>query len=139
MPELKTKPTAVDPAAYIAAVEHPRRRRDGQALDALLREVTGEAPVMWGPSIVGYGSYRYTYDSGHSGEMCRIGFSPRKAELVLYVATDIPGREGLVQRLGAVRAGASCIYVKDLDKLDAAALRELLEAGWAHRAEPTRV
>lgn len=135
MPKTKTKPTPVDPAAFIAAVDHPRRRRDAEAVDALLREVTGEAPRMWGPSIVGYGAYGYTYESGHSGESCRIGFSPRKANLVLYIPTGLADREAMVARLGPVKTGASCIYVTDLAKLDAGALRALCEAGWAQRAE----
>ena len=135
MAELKTKPTVVEPEAFIALVEHPRRRRDAETVDALLREVTGQAPRMWGPTIVGYGSYSYTYDSGHSGEMCRLGFSPRKANLVLYMPADMADRDALVARLGPVKTGASCIYVTDLAKLDAKALRELCEAAWAHRSE----
>ena len=131
MAELKTKATAVDPAAFIAAVPNARRRRDAEAMDALLREVTGEGPKMWGPSIVGYGAYSYTYESGRSGEMCRIGFSPRASALVLYAGGG--GREALVARLGPVKTGKGCIYISDLSKLDAAALRDLCAAAWVAR------
>ena len=130
MAELKTKPTPVDPAAFIAAVPNARRRRDAEAMDTLLREVTGEAPRMWGPSIVGYGAYSYTYDSGHSGEMCRIGFSPRSSALVLYASSEAEGRADLVERLGPVKTGKACIYIADLAKVDAAALRELCAAAF---------
>lgn len=134
MAELKTKATAVDPAAYIAAVANARRRRDAEAMDALLREVTGEAPRMWGPSIIGYGAYRYTYDSGRSGEMCRIGFAPRASALVLYASACMPGRDGMVARLGPVKTGVGCIYIADLSRLDLDALRDLCTASWAEHA-----
>ena len=135
MAELKTKPTTADPDAFIAATPNARRRRDAAALDALLREVSGEAPRMWGPSIVGYGAHRYTYDSGHSGEMCRIGFSPRSASLVLYASASMPEREALLARLGPVKTGKSCVYINDLSKLDPAALRELCVASWNHQED----
>ena len=84
MAELKTKQTTTSVSDFLATVPDETRRKDAETLCAMMERLTGEAPAMWGASIVGFGRYRYTYDSGHSGEMCRIGFSPRKAELVLY-------------------------------------------------------
>jgi hypothetical protein len=127
-----TRPTDVDPAAFLAAVEHPTRRADGQALLELMNEVTGEAPRMWGPSIVGYGSYPYRYDSGRAGDFLRIGFSPRKAALSLYGLQDAPAATALLARLGKHRSGVGCLYVTKLADVDAAVLRELVELGWRH-------
>src|SRR6185369_5394219 len=84
MAEIKTKATEVSVAEFIAALPDPVRRADAEVLLAMYARLTGEPPKMWGPTIIGFGSYRYHYESGHGGEMCRSGFSPRKAELVLY-------------------------------------------------------
>jgi len=127
-----TRPTDVDPADFVAAVEHPTRRADGQALLALMRDVTGEAPAMWGPSIVGFGTYHYRYDSGREGDFLRIGFSPRKASLSLYGLQDAPEAAPLLERLGKHRSGAGCLYVNKLADVDMAVLRELIELGWRH-------
>src|SRR3546814_15097467 len=83
--EIKTKATDVSVADFIAAVPDARRREEAAIVDAIHRRITGLAPKMWGPSIIGYGSYDYVYDSGHSGTMCRAGFSPRKAAMTLYL------------------------------------------------------
>src|SRR3990170_832880 len=94
MAEAKTKPTEVGVEDYIAAVEPASKSEDGKVLDALFRKVTGEAPRMWGPTIVGYGEYHYRYESGHEGDMCRVGFSPRKARHSLYILScDEPDEE----------------------------------------------
>lgn len=120
--EPKTKPTDVPVADFIAAVESPKRRRDAETVDALLTEVSGEKPVMWGPSIVGYGRYR-----GPTGEWPLLGFSPRKANLVLYFAPEFPEREALLARMGPHKSSVSCVYVTDLGKIDLAVVRELAE------------
>lgn len=130
MAETKTKPTAISVDAFLDAVADPARRADGRAVDALMRRVTGLEPRMWGPSIVGYGSYRYQYDSGHGGEACRIGFSPRKAELVLYVLADLPGQDEDLARLGKHRTGKSCLYVKTLAGVDMAVLERIVRGCW---------
>ena len=135
MTEIKTKPTGTTADAFIAAVADPVRRADAQALCAMMQRVTGEPATMWGPSIVGFGSYRYTYDSGHSGESCRLGFSPRKAELVLYVLTGAPGEEARLARLGKHRTGKSCLYVKKLADVDMAVLEEIVRAALAQMEE----
>ena len=88
MAEIKTKATEVSVDDFIEAVPVPQRREDAKKLRAMLERVTGEPAKMWGPTIIGFGSYHYKYESGHEGVMCRMGFSPRKAELVLYVLTE---------------------------------------------------
>ena len=126
--ELKTRANEADVDAFIEAVEHPVRREDARTVRALMERISGQPAKMWGPSIIGFGSYRYTYDSGHSGEMCRIGFSPRKAQLVLYV--DAPGAPAeLLARLGKHRTGKSCLYVNKLADIDLAVLEELVRDG----------
>ena len=127
MAEPKTRPTDVPVADFIAAVEHPRRRADAEVMQALLTEVTGVAPVMWGPSIIGYGSYR-----GPTGDWPRIGFSPRKAQLVLYLMGDFDAREALISRLGKVSTKGGCLYINRLDAVDEGVLRELVAASLAH-------
>lgn len=132
MAEIKTKPTAVTADAFIDAVDNPVRREDAKAVAALMGRVTGEAPQMWGPSIVGFGSYDYTYDSGHSGTMCRLGFSPRKAELVLYVLTGEAEQAAQLARLGKHKTGKSCLYIKKLADVDMAVLEEITRGALKH-------
>ena len=132
--ENKTKPTATSVADFIAAIPDPRRRSEAEAVDAIMRRVSGEAPVMWGPSIIGYGAYRYRHDSGREGDMCRIGFSPRKAQLVLYLIDGFAGHAELLARLGKHKAGQSCLYVTRLDAVDRGVLEELCAASWAEMA-----
>ena len=127
MAEPKTRPTDVPVADFIAAVDNPRRRADAEVMQALLTEVTGEAPVMWGPSIIGYGSYR-----GPTGDWPRIGFSPRNAQLVLYLMGDFDAREALIARLGKVSTKGGCLYLNRLDAVDEGVLRELVAASMAH-------
>lgn len=134
MAELKTRATEIDVSAFLDAVPDPRRRDEGRALDALYRKVTGCEPKMWGPSIVGYGSYHYKYDSGHEGTMARAGFSPRKAALTLYLdACDGAvgdEAEALFARLGPRSRGKSCLYIKRLDKVDTEVLEQLVRLSW---------
>lgn len=125
MAEAKTKPTQMSVADFIAAAEPAERRSDAEAVDAMLRRVSGQEPKMWGPSIIGYGSYRYRYESGREGEMCRIGFSPRKNALVFYFTDAFPRHQALMERLGKYTTGKSCLYVKTLADVDMAVLEEL--------------
>lgn len=126
---LKTTATPVPVAEFLAAVPDPQRRADAEVVLELMREATGEAPVMWGPSIVGFGRYRYRYDSGHSGEMCLAGFSPRKAELVVYLVPGLAGQDALLAKLGPHRSGKSCLYLRRLDGVDLDVLRQLVVDG----------
>ena len=127
MAEPKTRPTDVPVADFIAAVQHPRRRADAEVMQALLTEVSGVAPVMWGPTIVGYGSYR-----GPTGDWPLIGFSPRKAQLVLYVMGDFETRADLVSRLGKVSTRGGCLYINRMDAINEGVLRDLAAASLAH-------
>ena len=127
MAEPKTRPTDVPVADFIAAVDNPRRRADAEVMQALLSEMTGVAPVMWGPSIIGYDSYK-----GPTGDWPRIGFSPRKAQLVLYLMGDFDAREALIARLGKVSTKGGCLYINRLDAVDEGVLRELVAASLAH-------
>jgi hypothetical protein len=132
--ELKTKPTEVTVERFIAGLPDERRREEAKALDAIYRSVTGLEPKMWGPSIVGYGSYDYRYDSGRTGTMCKGGFSPRKAALTLYLASSYGNRQdaadGLFARLGKYSTGKACLYVKRLDRVDLDVLEQLVALSW---------
>ena len=130
--ELKTKATEISVADYIAALPDERRRSEAAVIDALYRRVTGLAPKMWGPSIIGYGSYDYTYASGHSGTSCRAGYSPRKAALVFYVMGGGHSALGptLLARLGKHTASKGCLYVKKLADVDLGVMEELVVLSW---------
>lgn len=131
MAAAKTKADPIDPAAYLERVEPPERRADGKALAALMERVSGCPPMMWGPSILGFDRYHYRYESGREGDMCRIGFAARKAELVLYVLGDVPEEAALLARLGKHRTGKGCLYVKTLADVDMGVLEELVSASLA--------
>jgi hypothetical protein len=139
MAETKTKPTEVTPESFIEAVDHPGKREDGKVLDALFRKITGEAPKMWGPTIVGYGQYHYRYDSGHEGDICRVGFSPRKAKHSLYLMCGSPKEEAqfapLLARLGKYSRGKGCLYVNKLADIDLAVLEEMVALSWKNSLE----
>ena len=139
MAETKTKPTPISVEDFIAAVEPASKREDGAVLDALFRKVTGEAPRMWGPTIVGYGQYHYRYESGHEGDMCRVGFSPRKAKHSLYLMCGSPAEEAafspLLARLVKHSRGKGCLYVNKLDDIDLAVLDEMIALGWRNSFE----
>ena len=135
MAEIKTKPTETSVDAFLDAVPDPQRRADGKAVRAMMERITGEPARMWGPSIVGFGSYHYKYDSGHEGEMCRLGFSPRKAELVLYVLTQSGSQDALLARLGKHRTGKSCLYIRRLGDVDEQVLEELTVNALDHMNE----
>ncbi len=135
MAEIKTKATEVAVDEFLDAVPHEERRADGKALREMFERITGEPARMWGPSIVGFGSYHYKYDSGHEGTMCRLGFSPRKAELVLYVLTEAEAQDAQLARLGKHKTGKSCLYIKKLSDVDEAVLEELTVGALAYMNE----
>lgn len=120
---------------FIAGVADPVRRADAGAAAALMARVTGQPAAMWGPSIIGFGRYRYRYDSGREGEMCRVGFSPRKAELVFYVGAGRPEQAAALERLGKHRTGKGCLYVKKLADVDLAVLEQVVRNAYAAKAE----
>jgi hypothetical protein len=125
MAEAKTVPGDGDVAAFIDRVEDPVRREDARSLCRLMAGISGQPATLWGPSIIGFGQYRYRYDSGREGDTFRIGFSPRKSELVLYLTGATDDAEFLA-RLGKHRTGKSCLYVKRLGDVDAAVLDRLI-------------
>lgn len=129
MTENKTQPTGADVSAFVDAVEHAGRRDDARRLDEIFRGVTGWEPVMWGPSIIGYGMYEYTYQTGRSGRFLATGFSPRKANMVLYIMPGYADFGSILDRLGRYRAGRSCLYLGRLSSVDEAVLAELIAAG----------
>ncbi len=137
MGEAKTTISDIAAEAFIAGVEPPARRAEAEVLDALFRKVTGEAPKMWGPTIIGYGEYRTTYESGRDVHWMRSGFSPRKAKHSLYLmggyCDDVTarGRDDKLARLGKHSTGKSCLYVNKLADIDLAVLEEIIAADWA--------
>lgn len=131
MAEQKTKPGSGDVAAFIEGIEDAGKRADALALIALMSEVSGEPPVLWG-TMVGFGQYHYRYETGHEGDSFLVGFAPRKAEFSIYLmGTYFPEvaekREALLARLGKHRMGKACLYVKRLSDVDVGVLRELAE------------
>jgi hypothetical protein len=126
MTENKTKPTAASVEEYLDARANERQHHDCVELMALLGRVTQQPPKMWGPSIVGYGSYRYTYESGRSGDAPLVGFAIRGRELVLYLLVDDDEQRALLARLGSHRMTKSCLYVKHLADLDTSVLEQLV-------------
>lgn len=132
MAELKTKKTNASVKAFIDAVDNETRRKDARAIAKLLAEVTGKRAKLWGTSIVGYGSYKYEYDSGQSGEWPLVGFSPRKSNLVLYIMPGFSGAAPLMKKLGKHKTGKSCLYINKLEDIDMDVLRELVEGAVEH-------
>ena len=132
--ELKTRATEGAPADFIAAVPDERRREEAAVIDALHRRVTGCEPKMWGPSIIGYGSYHYKYESGREGTMCRGGFNPRKAAMTIYLMGNYCNRQAevddLFARLGKHSTGKSCLYIRKLADVDLDVLERLVKISW---------
>ena len=126
MSENKTKATTASVADYIASRASEEQQADCKALMALLRKVTKAKPKMWGPSIVGYGNYRYTYESGRTGEMCRAGFAIRGRELVVYILAENKAQKSLLAKVGKHKMGKSCLYFKRLADLDKQVLEQLI-------------
>ena len=126
MSELKTKPTKVSVESHIAAIANEEQRKDARTLMALMRRVTGQKPRMWGPSIVGFGSYHYKYASGHEGDSALAGFAVRGKELVVYIAPGFEGRDVLLAELGKHRTGKVCVYIRRLADVDLKVLETLV-------------
>ncbi len=124
MADNKTKPTKLSVSAYINAIPDDAKRADAKALVKLMQSATGERPQMWGPSIIGFGSYHYTYASGREGDMPLVGFSPRKSATVLYLMLTSGETGALLAKLGNHKAGKGCVYIKKLADVD----RKVLEA-----------
>ncbi len=126
MAENKTKPTEVSVAAFIEAITDETKRADAKTLVKLMQRASGEKPKMWGPSIVGFGSVHYKYESGREGDAPLIGFSPRKAANVLYGLIGFEGADALLGKLGIYTTGKGCLYIKKLSDVDGKALEMLV-------------
>ena len=124
--ENKTRPTTASVTAFIDAVENETRKRDAKTLLDMMKKITGEKPKMWGPSIIGFGKYQYKYDSGREGDMLNVGFSPRKANLALYVMGSIAEDDPLRDKLGKYKTGKSCLYINKLEDVDLKVLERLV-------------
>jgi hypothetical protein len=135
MAGLKTKPTGRSVTQFIRSIPDEPRRRDCEALVRMMKAATGAPPRMWGPSIVGFGSYHYVYGSGREGDWFLAGFSPRRQSLTLYLMGGLD--DGLLERLGPHTTGVACLYIKRLDQIDQAALRALIKSSVA-RAKKMR-
>lgn len=131
MAELKTKQTDASVDEYLDAIEDPRRREDCRAISALMKKVMKVEPRMWGPSIVGFGSYHYKYASGHEGDSALTAFAFRKPEIVVYIADGFESRERLLEQLGKHRTGKVCLYIKRLSDIDVGVLEKLVRASVA--------
>ncbi len=124
--ETKTKPTEISVGAFIDAVADEQQRADAHKIAEMMARLSGHQPKMWGPSIIGFGSYHYKYDSGREGDMCRIGFSPRKGNMVLYLVDGFERQAALLEKLGKHKTGKSCLYIKRLSDVDEAVLEQLI-------------
>ncbi len=132
MAELKTKRTDDSVTAFLDAVEHPQRRADAFVLLDLMKRVTKEPPTMWGPSIVGFGSYHYRYASGQEGDWPITGFSPRKAAMSVYIMSGFDRYDELMGKLGKHKTGKSCLYINKLADVDLKVLEQLIAASVQH-------
>ena len=126
MAENKTKPTSASVDDFIANIENPRRRTDALTALKMYKDVTGLPPVMWGPSIIGFGSHHYVYETGREGVMPTAGFSPRKAYMTFYVDTNFEGAAELYAKLGKHKKSVACLYINTLDDVDLDVLYEIL-------------
>lgn len=128
MSDNKTRPTTASVDEFLASVEDPGRRADGLRLRALMEDASGEPATMWGPGIVGFGSYHYRYASGREGDAPAVGFSPRASSITVYVTGGFDDREPLLARLGKHKTGKGCLYLRRLSDADEHALRDLIAA-----------
>jgi hypothetical protein len=132
MAELKTQKNDASVMDFLQSVENEQRRSDSLRLLRIMQSVTGEEPVMWGPSIVGFGSYHYRYESGREADWMLTGFSPRKQALTAYIMAGFDRYDELMAKLGTYTTGKSCLYLKKLDDVHESVLRELIDASCAH-------
>ncbi len=133
----KTKPTEVSVAAFVDALTNQARQTDAKALIKLMSKVTGERAKMWGPSIIGFGTHHYKYESGREGDTVLVGFSPRKAALVLYGVTGTEKAASLLSKLGPHTTGKGCLYLKNFSAIDQSVLEQLIARSVAaKRAQP---
>lgn len=130
MSQNKTRPNTTSVTSFLDSVEDEIQRQDSYTLLGMMKKITGEEPVMWGPSIIGFGSYHYKYDSGREGDMMLTGFSPRKQNLSVYIMAGFDKYEELLKDLGKHKTGKSCLYIKRLSEINTDVLTELIKASY---------
>lgn len=131
----KTQPTSTSIAEFIESLDDERRQSECNQLVELMREESGQEPVLWGPAIIGFGQYHYRYESGREGDFMRVGFSPRKQNLSIYIIPGFKPYQAVLERLGKHKLGKSCLYIKRLEDVDISALRELVRQSLADMNE----
>ena len=135
MYKLKTRPTTGKVEAFLASLADGKRRNDCEQVAGLMQEITGEDPVMWGTSIIGFGSYHYRYASGHEGDFMITGVSPRKQALTLYIMEGFSRHADRMSKLGTYKTGKSCLYIKKLEDIDMDVLKQMIESSVAFMKE----
>ena len=124
--ELKTKVNKSSVEGFLNSVKDKQKREDSFKILEMMKKITKEEPKMWGPGIVGFGSYHYKYSSGHEGDMCMIGFSPRKQSLTLYIMVGSDKYESLMKKLGKYKTSVACLYIKKLEDVDQKVLKKII-------------
>lgn len=132
MAELKTQPTDASVTQFLEQVPDERKRADSYKVMHMMQEITGEKPVMWGDSLVGFGAYHYKYATGREGDWFLTGFSPRKQNLTLYIMAGFDEYDALMAKLGKYKTGVSCLYINRLEQVDEDVLRELIRRSVEH-------
>jgi len=132
MAELKTKETKASVEKFLNAIPDEKRREDCFKILEMMKKITKVEPKMWGPSIVGFGNYHYKYASGHEGDMCITGFSPRKQNLTLYIMPGFERYNELMKKLGKYKTSVSCLYIKKLEDVDLKVLKELVTSSFKY-------
>jgi hypothetical protein len=138
MAEMKTKPTKQSVEEFLNGIPDEKKREDAFALLKLMKQATRKKPTMWGPSMVGFGSYHYCYDSGREGDWFLTGFSPRKQNLTVYIMTGFDKYSALLKKLGKFTTAKSCLYIKKLDDVDPTVLKELVKRSAEHIAKMSK-
>ena len=126
MAQNKTVATDASVRKYLEGIDDENKRTDCERIAGIMQKVTGQKPVMWGTSIVGFGSYHYVYDSGREGDMCLTGFAARKANIAVYIMDGFAPHSDLMEKLGKYRTGKSCLYIKGLSDVDTDVLEQLI-------------
>ena len=126
MSDLKTQPNEASVVQFIESVEQAKRQADAKVILQMMSDITGEKPIMWGTSIIGFGTYHYRYASGREGDWMRIGFSPRKANLSLYLMNGFSEYQSLLKKLGKYKTGKSCLYINKLEDIDVDILKQMI-------------
>jgi len=132
MAKLKTQITNQPVLDYVEAISHEKRQKDACVVLDMMKEITGMEPRMWGPSIIGFGSYHYKYESGHEGDAALLAFSPRKAKLVFYILNQYKGQEAHLEKLGKYKTGKVCLYINKLEDVDQGVLKDMMKSAFEH-------